>query len=137
MLEPHCLTHHFLPDETDTIDNVASATFASELLCQVFGAGVVLEDERGFLLRVAQLAQQASHPDGLFDGLGQSTADLKLKLKLGGKDKKIKLFGYADVSFIAGVQLGCCFKDKTVSLSSTESELKALWYAAASMAASW
>ncbi len=67
-----------------------------------------------------------------------------LKLRLGGKDKLIKLFGYADASFIAGgdsrSQLGYCFflnrdsgavvarslKDKTISLSSTESEIKAL-----------
>eukprot|EP01034_Spumella_vulgaris_P025234 gene25234-31665_t len=67
-----------------------------------------------------------------------------LALRLGGRDKIIKLFAYADASFVAGddsrSQLGYCMflnrdsgavvarsiKDKTVSLSSTESEIKAL-----------
>jgi hypothetical protein len=67
-----------------------------------------------------------------------------LKLRLGSRDKLIKLFGYADASFVAGgdsrLQLGYCFflnrdsgavvarsiKDKTVLLSSMESEIKAL-----------
>ncbi len=67
-----------------------------------------------------------------------------LSLRIGGRDKTIKLFGYADASFVAGddsrSQLGYCLflnrdsgavcarsiKDKTVSLSSTESEIKAL-----------
>lgn len=67
-----------------------------------------------------------------------------LSLRIGGRDPEIKLFAYADASFIAGddsrSQLGYCLflnrdsgavcarsiKDKTVSLSSTESEIKAL-----------
>lgn len=67
-----------------------------------------------------------------------------LGLRLGGGDKEVKLFGYADASHVRNrdskSQLGYCMylsrdsgavisrstKDKTVSLSSTEAEIKAL-----------
>ncbi len=78
------------------------------------------------------------------DALAYLKATKGMGLRIGGKDKVIKLFAYADASFIAGddskSQLAycvfvtrdsgaiCCksMKDKTVSLSSTEAEIKAL-----------
>ncbi len=78
------------------------------------------------------------------DALVYINTTKKLSLRLGGVDKQIRLFGYADASFIADQdsksQLGYCFflnrdsgavcaksiKDKTVSMSSTEAEIKAL-----------
>jgi len=78
------------------------------------------------------------------DAIAYLKATKDLGLRLGGRDKTIKLFGYADASFISDAdsksQLAFCFfltrdsgavcaksmKDKTVSLSSTEAEIKAL-----------
>ena len=95
-------------------------------------------------LGTKQASASIAYQKAAQDALAYLNATRDLGLRLGGKDRDIKLFGYADASFIAGddslSQLGYCFfltrdsgaisarsmKDKSVSLSSTESEIKAL-----------